>query len=75
MISTAEIQTYLGDSVTPQGAHVEGLTSFYGLNLIIKTPTQLVQNLATCINLVFTNQPHHVMESVIHSSLILFLQS
>ena len=27
------------------------------------------KNVATCINLVFTNQPHLVMESVVHSSL------
>ena len=60
---------YLGDSVTPQVAHVEGLTFFYGLNQLIKAHTHLVQNSATCINLVFTNQLHLVMESVVHSSL------
>ena len=60
---------YLGDPVTPQGARVEALTSFYGLNQLIKTPTHLLQNSATCIDLVFTNQPHLVMESGVHSSL------
>ena len=60
---------YLGDPVTPQGAGVEALTSFYGLNQLIKTPTHLLQNSATCIDLVFTNQPHLVMESGVHSSL------
>ena len=30
---------YLGDPVTPQGDRVEALTSFYGLNQPIKTPT------------------------------------
>ena len=39
------------------------------MNQLIKAHTHLVQNLATCINLVFTNQPHLVMESVVHSSL------
>ena len=60
---------YLGDPVTPQGARVEALTSFYGLNQLIKTPTHLLQNSATCIDLVFINQPHLVMESGVHSSL------
>ena len=59
---------YLGDPVTPQGARVEALTSFYGLNQLIKTPTHLLQNSATCIDLVFTNQPHLVMESGVHRS-------
>ena len=60
---------YLGDPVTPQGARVEALTSFYGLNQLIKTPTHLLQNSATCIDLVFTNQLCLVKESGIHSSL------
>ena len=60
---------YLGDPVTPQGARAKALTSFYGLNQLIKTPTHLLQNSATCIDLVFTNQPHLVMESGAHSSL------
>ena len=30
---------YLGDPVTPQGARVEALSSFYGLNQPIKTPS------------------------------------
>ena len=59
----------LGDPVTPQGARVEALTSFYGLNQLIKTPTHLFQNSALCIDLVFTNQAHLVMESGVHSSL------
>ena len=60
---------YLGDPVTPQGARAETLTPFHGLNQLIKTPTHLLQNSATCIDLVFTYQPHLVMESGVHSSL------
>ena len=33
------------------------------------TPRQLLQNSATCIDLVFTNQPHLIMENVVHSSI------
>ena len=60
---------YLGDPVTPQGARVEALTSFYALNQVIETPTHLLQNSATCIDLVFTNQPHLKTESGVHSYL------
>ena len=60
---------YLGDPVTPQEARFEALTSFYGLNQLIKTPKDLLQNSATCIDLVFTNQPHLVMERDVHGSL------
>ena len=61
---------YLGDPVTPHGARVEDLTSFYGLHQLIKAPTHLLQNSRTCIDLVFTNQPHLVMDSGVHRSLI-----
>ena len=60
---------YLGDPVTPQGDRVEALTSFYGLNQLIKTRTYLLQNSATCYDLAFTNQAHLVMERGVHSSL------
>ena len=60
---------YLGDPATSQGASAEALTSFYGSNQLIKTPTHLLQNSATGIDLVFTNQPHLVIESGVHSSL------
>ena len=60
---------YLGDPVTPQGVRFENLTSFYGLSQLIMTPRQLLQNSATCIDLVFTNQPHLIMENGFHSSL------
>ena len=39
------------------------------MNQLIKTPTHLLQNSATRIDLVFTNQPHLVMESGVHSFL------
>ena len=61
---------YLGDPVTSQAAHVEALTSFCGLNQLIKNPTHLLQSSATCIDLVFTtNQPHLRMENGVHSFL------
>ena len=60
---------YLGDPVTLQKACVEALTSFYGLNQLIKTPTHLPRNSATDIDLVFTKQPHFIMESGANSSL------
>ena len=47
---------YLGDPVTSHEVRVETLTTFYGFHQEIKTPTDLLQNSATCINLGFTNQ-------------------
>ena len=35
----------------------------------MKTPTHLLQTLAACTGLVFTNQPHLVMESGVDCSL------
>ena len=58
----------IGDPVTPNGAHVEALTLFYGLRQLTKTPTRLLPNSTTFIDLVFNNQPHLVMESGGHSS-------
>ena len=60
---------WLGDSVTQYGDCLEALTSAYGLHQLIETEAHQLQNSATCIDLVFTNQPHLVMDSVVHSSL------
>ena len=54
---------FLGDPATPQGALVESLTSFYELKQLIKTLTHLLRNSDTCIDLVFTKEPH---ESHVH---------
>lgn len=54
--------TYLGVPVTQHGTRVEALTSFYGSQQLIKTPRHLFQISATCIDLVFANQPHLVMK-------------
>ena len=60
---------YFGDPVAPHGACVKALTSFYGLNQLITTPTHLLQNSAACLDLIFTNQPQLLMESGVHISL------
>ena len=52
---------YLGDPVNPHGVRVEALPTFYGFHQLIRTPTDLLQNSATCIDLAFTNQLHLVM--------------
>ena len=60
---------YLGDLVTPHVSRFETLIYFYDLNQLIKTPTHLLQNSATFIDLAFINQPNLVMEKGVHSSL------
>ena len=60
---------YFGDPATTRGFRVEALTYFYGLHQVIKSPIHQIQNSATCIDLVFTNQPHLVRQSGVHSHL------
>ena len=57
------------DSSTSEGTRIEALTSFYGLTQIISEPTHILQNSASCIDLIFTNQPNIVIESGVHPSL------
>ena len=44
------------------------LTSFSMKELIIE-PTHILENVSSCIDLIFTNQPNIVLESEVHSSL------
>ena len=60
---------YLRDPVRTHGAGVKALTYIYGLHQLTKTTTHLLQISASRTDLVFANQPHRVMESVVHSYL------
>ena len=55
--------------MTPPGACVKTSTSFFVLRQLSKTPTELLQNSAICIDPVFTNLRHLVIDSRFHSSL------
>ena len=63
---------YLGDLITPHGARVKALRSFCGLNQLIQTPINLLQNSAICIDLVFTNESgvHGSLSSTCHHEIV-----
>ena len=60
---------YNNNITTYEGSKIDGVTSQFGLEQIIKEPTHIIGNSSSCIDLIFTNQPNLVMESGVHSSL------
>ena len=60
---------YNNDITTYEGSKIDGVTSQFGLEQIIKEPTHIIGDLLLCIDLIFTTQPNLVMESGVHSSL------
>ena len=62
-------QWYKNDKTTSESSKIANLTSQYGLKQVINQPTHIINNLSSCIDLLFTSQPNLVMESGVHSSL------
>ena len=60
---------YNNDVTTYEGSKIDGVTSQFGLQQIIKEPTHFIGDSSSCIDLIFTIQPNLVMESGVHSSL------
>ena len=57
------------DTTNNEGTQIECLTSLYGFEQMISEPTHMIQNSSSCIDLMFINQPHLVIESGVHPSL------
>ena len=57
------------DITTYEGFKIDGVTSQFGLQQIIKEFTHFIGDSSSCIDLIFTTQPNLVMESGAHSSL------
>ena len=57
------------DIDTIEGTRLESTISYYGLYRIINEPTHILQSSASCIDLMFTNQPNLVINSGVHPSL------
>ena len=55
---------------TYEGSKTDGVTPQFGLQQIIKEPTQFIGESSLCIDLIFTTQRNLVMESGVHSSLL-----
>ena len=58
-----------GDKTTYEGYKIDGITSTFGLQQIIKETTHLIGDSFSCIDLIITSQPNLEMESGIHSLL------
>ena len=54
---------------TIEGSKIDFLISRFGLSQIINEPTHILENLSSCIDLIFTIQPNMVLESGVHHSL------
>ena len=57
------------DIKTAEGAQLDYFTSSYGMKQVIAEPTHILKSSASCIDLVFTNQPNIVMGLGVHLSL------
>ena len=60
---------YQNDMTTFEGCKIDIATSQFGLSQIIKEPTHILSNSASCIHLIFTSQPNLVTHSGFHPSL------
>ena len=60
---------YDKDITSPEGFHIESLTSFYSFTQIISAPTHILPTSSSCIDLIFTDQPNIIMNSGVHASL------
>ena len=54
---------------TYEGSKIDAITTLSGLKQLIQEPTHILTDSSSCIDLIFTSQPHLVMESGVHSSL------
>ena len=52
-----------------EGSGFESVTSYYGLCQIINEPRHILPSSASCIDLIFTNQPNLVINSGVNPSL------
>ena len=60
---------YNNDITAYEGSKIDGATSQFGLQQIIKEPTHFIGDSSSCIDLIFISQSNLVMESGVHSSL------
>ena len=55
------------DILSVEGNHIDSLTSMFGLHQVISGPTHILSQSSSCIDLIFTDQPHLVTEYGIHT--------
>ena len=54
------------DILSVEGNHIDSLTSMFGLHQVISGPTHILFQSSSCIDLIFTDQPHLVTNCGIH---------
>ena len=57
---------YNNNITTYESSKVDGVTSQFGLEKVIKKPTHIIGDSSRCIDLIFTNQANFVMECGVH---------
>ena len=67
--NTKSSNRYKHDKITYEGSKIDALTSQFGLQQLIKEPTQILTDSSSCTDLLVTSQTTLVMESGLHSSL------
>ena len=60
---------YCRDKSSLEGDTVDTITKQYGLHQVIREPTHILDNISSCIGLIFTSQPNLITGSVVHPSL------
>ena len=55
--STKSSNWYKHDQTTYEGSKIDGVTSQFGLQQLIREPTHILGNSSSCIDLIFTSHP------------------
>ena len=58
-----------GDICNSEGLELNELSSHYNLHQLINTPTHILRDSESCIDLLFTSQPNFLSETGVHASL------
>ena len=59
----------INDTATPEGSHLDSITSLCGMKQLISEPTHILLQSSSSIDLTFTNQPNIAVDSGVESSL------
>ena len=60
---------YKDDKTIASGTKLEIMASHYGPTQIINEPTHTLEDVSSCVDLIFTSQPNMVLDSGVHSLL------
>ena len=55
--NTKSSNWYKQNETTYEGSKIDGVTSQFGLHILIKKPTHILGNSSSCADLIFTSHP------------------